>query len=362
MVKSQDSASQLRFSTDRVCRMSSLRASALCLFLLVIAVGPFAAAQGTSEFTLAAGSLDPVAVAPGGTSSSTITIGSVNGFSGSVALSCQVTSNQTVITSPPVCTVSPTSVTPPATATATITTTAQTTPVAYSIAVTGTTATPTTFTTPGQGLTVLAVTPQFTITVQSAVAPNSVPAGNGAEGVISVNPVNGYTSPSGASGGITLYCSSITPLVTIPPVCSFSYPQGKNNLTVTPGTSATSTLTISTFGPVPTGALVSPRKFYALWMPLPLLGFLGIGAALNKRSRHVCGMLAVLVVCGSLLLMPACSGTNTTSTSTPNGVTPANSYSFTIVGIDSDGVVSSNTGTNSTATTVSLTVTAPAPH
>jgi hypothetical protein len=358
MVKSQDSASQLRFSTDSLCRnVSSTRAFAFCWLLLLFAVGQFAAAQGTSEFTLDAGSLDPVAVAPGGTSSSTITVGSVNSFRGSVALSCQVTSNQTIITSPPVCTVSPTSVTPPATATATITTTTQTTPVAYSITVTGTTATPTTFTTPAQGLTVLAVTPQFTITVESAVAPNSVPAGNGAEGIISVNPVNGYSSPA---GGITLYCSSITPLVTIPPVCSFN-PSG-NTLRISGGTAASSTLTISTFGPVPTGALVRPQKFYALWMPLPLLGFLGIGAALHKRSRHLCGLLAILVVSGSMLLMPACSGTNTTSTSTPNGVTPANSYSFAIVGIDSDGVVSSNTGTNSTATTVSLTVTAPAAH
>jgi hypothetical protein len=40
-------------------------------------------------------------------------------------------------------------------------------------------------------------------------------------------------------------------------------------------------------------------------------------------------------------------------------VTPANTYTFTIVGIDSNGVISSNTGTNTSAPTVTLTVTAP---
>ena len=38
---------------------------------------------------------------------------------------------------------------------------------------------------------------------------------------------------------------------------------------------------------------------------------------------------------------------------------PANTYTFTIVGIDSNGVISSNTGTNTSAPTVSLTVTTP---
>ncbi len=32
------------------------------------------------------------------------------------------------------------------------------------------------------------------------------------------------------------------------------------------------------------------------------------------------------------------------STTTPNGVTPNNSYSFTVSGVDANGVVSSNTG------------------
>jgi hypothetical protein len=346
MLKSQDSALKVKAS------LAAIAALSLLIGLLLFA--PAATAQGTTEFTLNTTSLDPQAVAPGGTSSTSISVGAVGGFSGTVSLSCQVTSNQ-VTTSPPTCTVSPASVDPPATATATITTTTQTTTVGYGIAITGTATT--TYTAPPLSLTVLAVTPQFTITIATPVAPSSVPAGSGAEGVVSVNPINGYLSPS---GGITLYCSSITPLVTIPPVCSFSYPAGQKSLTVN-ASPVTSTLTINTFGPVTTGTAAHARTFYALWLTIPLLGFVGLGAAVGgKRSRKALGLLALFVIGGSFLLMPACSSTTTATTTTPNGVTPANSYSFTVVGVDSNGVVSSNSGsTTSAGPTVSLTVTAP---
>jgi len=78
----------------------------------------------------------------------------------------------------------------------------------------------------------------------------------------------------------------------------------------------------------------------------------------GKRSRKAWGLLALFVLSGSLLLMPAC-GNSSTSTTTPNGITPANSYIFTVVGVDVDGNVSSNTTTVGANTTVSLTVTAP---
>lgn len=329
----------------------------LCLLAALLLVVPTAIGQGTTEFTLQTSALSTDAVAPGGESSTNITIGSVNGFSGTVALGCQVTPSQ--LTSPPVCTVSPASVTPPATATATITTTGLTTTVAYNITITGTGPT-TTYTTPPLSLTVLAVTPQFTITVQSAVAPSSVVAGSGGEGVISINPINGYSSPTDATDptkkGVYLSCATITPLVTIPPVCSFNSP----NPTVL-GTPVTSTLTISSFGPITTGARMRPRRFYALWLPLPMLALVGLGAAVGgKGSRKAWCVLAFFVLSGSLLLLPACSNTNTPTTTTPNGITPANTYTFTIVGVDINGVVSSNAGSTTTAgPTVTLTVTAP---
>jgi hypothetical protein len=329
----------------------------LCLmaaaFALAFPFAPVAVAQGgTSEFTLSPGSFNPDAVAPSGVSSSLIQVGSVNGFSGTVNLSCQVTSQQAA-TDPPVCTVSPPSVTAPASATATVTTQSDTSTQSYSITITGTGPT-TTYTTPPLPLTVLAVTPQYTLSVTGAVAPTSVPAGSGAQGVVTVNPIFGYATPTG--GGITLACASISPLVTIAPVCSFTYPQNLTSLPVN-GTPASATLTISTFGPITTGA--HTRNVMGLWFSLPLFGLVGFGAAVSgKRVRRAWGLLALFVLCGALILIPGCAN-NTTSTTTPNGITPANTYTFTIVGVDSNGVVSSNTSTTTTGPTVSLTVTAP---
>lgn len=330
---------------------------AMAAFLVLLS-----SASAQADFTLQAAPFSPDAVAPGGTSSSNITIGAINGFSGSVNLTCQVSSNQTT-TSTPACAVSPTTVTPPAGATATLTTTGQTTTVGYTITITGT-GPSTTHTTPPQSLTVLAVTPQFTITVQSPVVPGSVPAGSGGQGVIIINPINGYSSPTKQIGGqtisgITLSCASITPLVTIPPVCSFSYPPGATGVPVN-GVPATSTITVSTYGPIVTGALAHPRHFYALWMPLSMLALVTLGAAAGgKGSRRAWILLALFVISGALFLMPACGNTATTTT-TPNGVTPNNTYTLTVVGVDADGVVSSNaTSTNSANPTVSLTVTSP---
>jgi hypothetical protein len=301
-------------------------------------------------------SLSPDAVAPGGTSSANITIVTGTGFVGPITFGCTVTPSVGGTVSNPVCTVSPSTLSASGGASATLSTTATTTTVSYAVSITATDSSGT-LTSSALNLTVLAVTPQFTIAVQSAVSPNKVPAGSGAEGEIIVNPVNGYETPKG--GGITLYCASITPLVTIPPWCVFSYPSGVPFLPVSGSSSATSTITINTWGPETTST-ERGRKFFALWLSLPIFGFTCLGTALShRRLRKAWVLLAFFVVSGSLLLVPACSNT-TNQTSSPNGTTPANTYTFTIVGVDSNGVASSNTGSSgSTGATVSLTVTAP---
>ena len=352
-----DSSQSGRWKYQSEIRARRAAISVVCFVAAVLMLLSAAAAQ--ADFTLVAAPFSPQAVAPGGTSASNITVGSINGFTGTVDLTCQVSSPQTT-TSPPNCAVSPVTVTPPATAAATITTTGQTTTVDYTITITGNGSTGTTHTSSPLNLTVLAVTPGFTIGVQSAVAPSSVPAGSGSQGIIVVNPINGYTSPTKQVGsetisGITLSCASITPLVTIPPICSFNPP----NVQVV-GVPAISTLTINTYGPVTTGANAHPKILYALCLLLPMT-LVGLGAAAGgKRSRTAWGVLALFVLTGALFLMPAC-GNTTTSTTTPNGVTPNNTYTFAVVGVDADGVVSSNaTSTTNSSTTVSLTVTSPA--
>ncbi|HTS08672.1 MAG TPA: hypothetical protein VMP68_24100 [Candidatus Eisenbacteria bacterium] len=332
---------------------------AILALAFMLNLTPRAAAQA-AEFTLAPSALSPDAVAPGGVSSTSIQVQSQTGFTGTVDFTCQVTST-IATTDTPVCTVAPGSVTTPGFAIANLTTKATTTQTLYSVTITGTDpATSFTTTTSPQNFTVLAVTPQFTITIASVVAPSSVVAGSGAQGVVSVNAANGYQTPK--DGGITLACGSISPLVTIAPVCSFTYPNSTNPkfLTLNGGTAGIGNLTISTFGPVTTGSLVHRRNFYAVWLSLPLLGFAGIGVVTgNKRSRKAWAVIAIFILTGSLLLIPAC-GTNTTATtSSPNGITPANTYTFTIVGVDSNGVVSSNVSATNTGPTVTLTVTAP---
>ena len=115
----------------------------------------------------------PFAVAPGEASSTTISLTALNGFNGMVDLTCAITSD--TAGTPPSCQISPQSVQPSGGASVTITTNSSTTPALYKIAITGTS--PATTITQSQNLTVLSVTAQFTITVQTTVAPSSVPAG-----------------------------------------------------------------------------------------------------------------------------------------------------------------------------------------
>jgi hypothetical protein len=326
-----------------------------CFLILIALIAP-AAAQ---DFTLTSSPLSPDAVAPGGVSSTNVSLVAGSGFAGPVTLACTVTPTvQITSTSFPVCSVSPGSLAGSGGASATITTSGTTPQIGYTIVVTGTDGSGS-VSSQAQTLTVLAVTPQFTITVQSALAPSSVVAGKGAAGTVSVNPLAGYTT--GPNGYITLFCSSITPLVTIAPICSFAYPSGQPGLPVTGNTPVTSTVTVTTYGPITTGVAVQPRNFYGLWLPVPMFGIVCLGVAISgKRSRRAWGLLGLFILSGALLLLPACANTtNTPSTSTPNGTTPANTYTFTILGVDTNGVVSSNTGSTSSGPTVSLTVTAP---
>jgi hypothetical protein len=320
------------------------RVQGLCFAGLFLTLLPSAFAQ--ADFTLTATPFSPAAVNPGGTSSANVTLGTLNGFNSTVALTCQVSPQQTTGTTP-VCEISPPTVSPPAGASATVTTNtlngSGVVPGLYTITITGTG--PSTTNSVQDTVTVLAVTPQFTVTVATAVAPSSVHAGSGGQGTINVNPINGYT------GNVTLTCSSITPLVTIPPICSFKPP-----VVMVEGVLATSVITISTVGPVAERGVPVRRKFYAFWLSLPILGFAGIGAAVGgERSRRAWILLGLLLLAGSFLLVPAC-GNNNVATTDISGITPKNSYTFTVIGVDENGVTSSNTGTSTAAPSVALTV------
>jgi hypothetical protein len=90
-----------------------------------------------------------------------------------------------------------------------------------------------------------------------------------------------------------------------------------------------------------------------------MLTLAGIGtAAGGKRAAKTWGIITVVLLTGCLLLIPACSTTTVTGTpSTGTGqVTPNNTYTFTITGVDANGTAATNSGTTSKST-VSLTVT-----
>jgi hypothetical protein len=359
MLKSKLSESKWKFWTGHVVL------PLLCLLLFASVLPALAA----TDFTLTTLPLNPNAVVPGEVSSTNITVvPAVQGgtISGPVSLTCTVTPVAPITSQYfPVCTVSPASLSTSGGASATITTVAPTpttpgTPtIGYNITVTGTDTSGSATSQP-LTLTVLSVVPQFTISVQTALQPTSVPAGSGAQGIISINPSNGYTT---GTGFITLYCSTITPLVTIAPVCSFSYSAGANGVVINGPGSATANIIVSTTGNFSTTANTPPHDLpRGFWLSLPLIGMVSLGSALGgRKSKKALGILALLILSGSLLLLFSCAKANSNlPTGTPKGVTPANTYTFTLVGVDTNGVGSSNTGVSGSPT-VTLTVTAPSP-
>jgi len=319
---------------------------ALLLSLFAAAHMPLAAAQ---NFTLTASAFTPAAgVDPGSQATAVITVSTPappNNYTGSVALTCTVQG----ATPLPVCTPSPTSVTPDATPSITVTT-AGVSAGQYPVTVTGTagSATPQSIT---LYLNVVDVPQAYTLTVSTAISPGTVSAGFGANATVTVTPIANYT------GQVTLSCLSITPPVKAAPYCSFSATNGGGpTVNVTSGAPATSVLTISTYGIVQNqGKLVIPRIFYALWLAVPGLALAGIGAG-GRRRKTLLGLFLLLVMATSILVLPSCGSTHAISNNSNGLVTPKNTYTVTLTGVDANGISPSNTTTTTTAATVSLTV------
>jgi hypothetical protein len=309
--------------------VGQVRAGAWLVAIVLLAT----LAPAFGQFTLTASPPSPFAVQPGGTPTptSTLTVDSASPID--VALSCAVTPVET--TGTPTCVVSPPSVTTPAHPSLTINTVNTTPPGLYTITVTGVGPT-TEFV--AVNISVLAVTADYTLTVTTPVTPSSVTAGSGATAVITVTSLNSY------SGAVTLSCSAVTPAVAFGPTCSFPGP-----VSVLGNGTQTGTLTISTTGTTTTGAISHLRIFYAFLLPWPGLALVAVGSG----RRKLLAVLAPCLLALGLLWLPACgtSKNTSTTTTTPNGVTPKNTYTLTITGTDTNSLAPSNG-----AQTVSLTV------
>ncbi len=324
---------------------------AFCVVMVLLSA---AAAQ---DFTMTMKDFFPFAVNPGGQANANLSLSPTGTTAGTVTLGCTVTDTTGAIPAEPQCVVSPTNVTPPGSATAIVTTLNSSsgtvaTPGNYTVTVTATNASTTNPVTTSKDLSVLATTADYTLSVTTLVAPSSVVAGNTAQGQITVNPLNGY------NGVVTLACSSISPVTINPPFCTFTYPSGQFGLPV-PGVPTSTTLTITTLGPIPTTSLMRRGFVYAFWLPIPAIFLLSAGSSRNKRGRKAAVLLGIFVATGVFLLIPACGYNGPPTNNALNVTTPANTYKFTLTGVDQNGIVSSNATSTSSAPTVSLTVTAP---
>jgi hypothetical protein len=180
--------------------------------------------------------------------------------------------------------------------------------------------------------------PSFTVT---ATTPAAVSPGGSATSTVTLTSFHGYNS------AVNLSCS-VSGAGTPPPACSVT---GTNPQTPVASPGATSTVTITTTGS--SSALFAPRKaFYAMWLPIVGLSFIGMSfGSASSRRKKILGFLMIGMVMAALFLMPACGGSgNGGGGGGGGGGTPAGSYTVTITGTGTDASMTT------TSTQVTLTV------
>jgi large repetitive protein len=243
----------------------------------------------------------PQAAASGQTATFTGTLTAVNAYASTVNLSC--TTN-----APTPCTITPQSLTPTPTG-ASFTIVAGATnagSVTFTIQAVGTDASTTTHTTTAT----LNVAEDFSISTASNI--QSVAAGASASYTLDFAPLGSATF----SNNVTYACSGLPNLA----ACSFTPSQ------IIAGSGATPVnLSISTRAPIAKMNLHS-SIFYALWLALPLFGFLiTMASRKGKRKASLLGM-----TCGILLIMISCGGGGGGGGGGGQPGTPPGTYNVTV--------------------------------
>ena len=165
-----------------------------------------------------------------------------------------------------------------------------------------------------------AVAPAVTVNtfkVGALQSSNTVVAGNPASYTIQVTPLSQFTA------SISISCNSGLP-------ASSTCTPSTTPVTLQGTSPSTITLVISTTPRVTTTAGNSAGRglFYASWLPITGIAFLGIGVGSRWRpGRRVLGGLLFPVVATLVLLQPACSGHSNSSTTTG---TPAGTYTVNV--------------------------------
>src|SRR5208283_517775 len=286
-------------------------------------VNAFVANYSQQAFTVSASALTPPSVTPAGSATSTVTIAAVNGFTGSVDLSCAVSGPSNAV-SPPTCIFGTNPVLGGSgSSSLSVSTTLTTSGGVYAITVIGT----------GPSGMTHSVTVDLTVNAAnfkiSATPPTPVAPGGTAMSTVTLTSFDSYAFP------VNLSCSVAgtgSPL----PACSVT---GTTPLTPTSG-GATSTVTITTTAPG--AAMIRPRKFfYALWLPVVGLSLLGFGFKTSRSQRKkLLGFLLVGIVMTGLILLPSCGGSSSNGggggggscAAAPNAPTSLAASSITMTG------------------------------
>ncbi len=161
----------------------------------------------------------------------------------------------------------------------------------------------------------------------SALTPLTVSPGGSSTSTLSV-----ATAAGGFSGAVTLACL-VTPTPTTAPTCSIG------SGSITPGNSVT--MTVHTTGP--TSTLTSSHRSgfsYALW--LPLLGIvasgIGLGSGQERRRKILTTVAPAVLLFAGLASQVACGGGGG-QPPPPVGGTPAGTYTIAVTGTDASGTL-----------------------
>jgi len=172
----------------------------------------------------------------------------------------------------------------------------------------------------------------------SALSPSSVTAGGSATSTVTLTPNGGFFNVA----SVSLSCT-VAPVVTSAPTCKFGAISG-----------GTSTLTVGTTPAASRSLKSSPfhrsRLFYAMFLPIGGMAFLGMGLGVNSRKKKLLGLLLVGLALSGLVFLVGCGGGSTSGGGGGGGGggTPAGSYTITVTGTAS--------GLTQTAKPLTLTV------
>ena len=115
-------------------------------------------------------------------------------------------------------------------------------------------------------------------------------------------------------------------------------------------------LTISTYGPTGTVTkLQTPRMLYGFALAFPALALIGAGASRGGRKKWL-GLFLLMTVASSILLFTLLRPEQRDAQQSSNLITPKNTYTFTLSGVDTNGEGPSNSASTSAQASIVLTV------